>query len=130
MLYLLQGRNRRFGGSRKTGDGSKKEKSEVGRPETEVNNRIMDITEAKRLFEQNELNEAIEMLNEIISVNPFEIQALLLRARIYYKIQQWGNAINDYCSVLEIEPENQEAKSGVEMAENILGYFTPDMFNP
>jgi len=31
---------------------------------------------------------------------------------------------------LENEPENQEAKSGIEMAGNILGYFTPDMFNP
>jgi uncharacterized protein HemY len=90
----------------------------------------MDITEAKKLVEQNELNGAIEMLNELISVNSFETQALLLRARIYYKIQQWGNAMNDYGSVLEIEPENQEAKSGIEMTENILGYFTPDMFNP
>ncbi|MDP3913663.1 MAG: hypothetical protein Q8R96_08000 [Bacteroidota bacterium] len=90
----------------------------------------MDITEAKKLFEQNELNGATEILNELISVNSSEIQALLLRARIYYKTQQWGDAINDYCSVLEIEPGNQEAKSGIEMAENILGYFTPDMFNP
>lgn len=90
----------------------------------------MDISEAKKLFEQNELNKAIEILNELISVNSSETQALLLRARIYYMRQQWGDAINDYCSVLEIEPENQEAKSGIEMAENILGYFTPDMFNP
>ena len=90
----------------------------------------MDITEAKKLFEQNELNEAIEILNEIISVNSSDIHSLLLRARIYYKLQKWGDAMNDYGSVLEIEPENQEAKSGIEMAGNILGYFTPDMFNP
>lgn len=90
----------------------------------------MDITLAQQRFEQNELNKAIDILNELISVNSTEIQALLLRARIYYKIQHWGDAINDYCSVLEIEPENMEAKSGIEMAENILRYFTPDMFNP
>lgn len=90
----------------------------------------MDIIEVKQLFEQNELNKAIEILNEIISVNSSEIQSLLLRARIYYKMQKWGDAMNDYCSVLEIDPDNQEAKSGIEMAKNILGYFTPDMFNP
>lgn len=90
----------------------------------------MDITEVKQLFEQNELNKAIEILNEIISVNSSEIQSLLLRARIYYKMQKWGDAMNDYCSVLEIDPDNQEAKSGIEMAKSILGYFTPDMFNP
>jgi hypothetical protein len=32
--------------------------------------------------------------------------------------------------VLELQPENQEAKTGLEMAKSILGYFTPDMFNP
>lgn len=90
----------------------------------------MDITEVKQLFEQNELNKAIEILNDIISVNSSEIQSLLLRARIYYKMQKWGDAMNDYCSVLEIDPDNQEAKSGIEMAKSILGYFTPDMFNP
>lgn len=90
----------------------------------------MDIIEVKQLFEQNELNKAIEILNEIISVNSSEIQSLLLRARIYYKMQKWGDAMNDYCSVLEIDPDNQEAKSGIEMAKSILGYFTPDMFNP
>lgn len=90
----------------------------------------MDISEAKRLFEQNALNKAIEILNEIILVNSSDIQSLLLRARICYKMQKWGDAMNDYSSVLEIDPENQEAKSGIEMAKNILGYFTPDMFNP
>ena len=45
-------------------------------------------------------------------------------------MQQWGNAMNDFSQVLDIEPENQEAKTGQEMAQSILGYFTPDMFNP
>ncbi len=91
---------------------------------------MMDITEAKQLFEKNELNKAIEMLTEMILVNSSDVHSLLLRARIYYKIQKWGDAMNDYCSVLEVDPNNQEAKSGIEMAQNILGYFTPDMFNP
>jgi hypothetical protein len=45
-------------------------------------------------------------------------------------MQKWGDAMNDYSAVLDIEPLNQEAKAGMEMAKNILGYFTPDMFNP
>jgi hypothetical protein len=55
---------------------------------------------------------------------------LLLRGRIYYKMQRWGDAMNDYAAVIEIEPQNHEAKVGIEMSKNILGYFTPDMFNP
>ena len=45
-------------------------------------------------------------------------------------MHKWGNAMNDYATVLEIDPNNQEAKTGLQMAKNILGYFTPDMFNP
>ena len=90
----------------------------------------MDITNAKLLFEQNELDNALEILDQLIVSNPSDIQSLLLRGRIFYKMQKWGDSMNDYTSVIEIEPENPEAKSGLEMAKSILGYFTPDMFNP
>lgn len=89
-----------------------------------------DITELKQLVEQNELSKSLEILNEHIQVNSSDIQALQLRGRIHYKMQKWGEAMNDFSSVLELEPDNPEAKSGLEMARNILGYFTPDMFNP
>jgi cytochrome c-type biogenesis protein CcmH/NrfG len=92
--------------------------------------RNMDIYELKQMVEQNELSKSLKILNDLIFVNSADIQVLLLRGRIYYKMQKWGDAMNDYSSVLELDPENQEAKSGLEMAQNILGYFTPDMFNP
>lgn len=90
----------------------------------------MNISEAKKLFEQNELNKAMEILNELVLQYPADVQALLLRARIQYKMQKWGDAMNDYSAVLEVDPANSEAGSGLEMAGSILGYFTPDMFNP
>lgn len=90
----------------------------------------MDITELKQLVEQNELSRSLEILNVCILSNPKDAQALLLRGRIHYKMQCWGEAMNDFSSVLELDSDNSEAKSGFEMAQNILGYFTPDMFNP
>lgn len=90
----------------------------------------MDITELKQLVEQNELFKSLEILNERIQLNSSDIPALQLRGRIHYKMQKWGDAMNDFSSVLELEPDNPEAKSGLQMAKNILGYFTPDMFNP
>ncbi len=89
-----------------------------------------NINDAQKLFEQNDLSQALEILNSILSENATDVFSLNLRARIHYKMQKWGNAMNDYASVLENEPENQEARSGMEMAKSILGYFTPDMFNP
>lgn len=90
----------------------------------------MNILKAKHLFEQNELSKSLEILNKHILANSTDIQALQLRGRIHYKMQKWGEAMNDFSSVLELEPDNPEAKSGLQMAQNILGYFTPDMFNP
>jgi len=90
----------------------------------------MGINEALELFEQHELGNALEVLNGLILKDSDNVQALNLRGRIYYKMQKWGDAMNDYSTVLEIDPHNQEAKAGWEMARNILGYFTPDMFNP
>ena len=90
----------------------------------------MDIKELKQLVEQNELSRSLEILNERIQSDSNDAQALLLRGRIQYKMQKWGEAMNDFSSVLELEPDNSEAKTGLEMARNILGYFTPDMFNP
>lgn len=88
------------------------------------------LSEAKALFDHHDLIGSMEAVNRILSEDPLNRDAFLLRARIYYKKQQWGDAMNDYYSVLELDPGNQEARSGIEMARSILGYFTPDMFNP
>jgi nicotinate-nucleotide adenylyltransferase len=86
--------------------------------------------EAKALFDQHDLSGSLDIVSRIIEADSANRDAFLLRGRIHYKMQQWGEAMNDYGSVLEIDPHNREAKSGIEMARSILGYFTPDMFNP
>jgi len=88
------------------------------------------LKEAKALYEKNELTHSLKLVNEYINTDKLNVDALLLRARIHYKMQHWGEAINDYHAVIELDPDNKVAKSGIEMARNILGYFTPDMFNP
>lgn len=90
----------------------------------------MNYTKALYFFEQHELDKSLEILNELVLQYPADVQVLLLRARIQYKMQKWGDAMNDYSAVLEVDPANSEAGSGLEMAGSILGYFTPDMFNP
>ena len=86
--------------------------------------------DAQQLFDRNDLAGSLQILNEAILDEKADKQLFGLRARIRFKLQDWGGAMNDYASVLELEPDNQEAKTGLEMTRNILGYFNPDLFNP
>lgn len=86
--------------------------------------------EAQELFNQNELERSLELLDRVLENDVREPNALLLRGKVYYRMQRWGEAMNDFAEVIELQPENQDATTGIEMARSILGYFTPDMFNP
>ena len=88
------------------------------------------LEQAKVLYEKNALADSLDRVNQYMNASKGDINAFLLRARIHYRMQRWGDAINDYYSVLELDPRHKEATSGLEMTKNILGYFTPDMFNP
>lgn len=88
------------------------------------------IKEVIELYESNKLDEAFEILVESIKSKPEDESFHLWIGKIHFKKGEWGLAINAFNKVLEINPDNQEAKSSAEMASSIISYFTPDMFNP
>jgi hypothetical protein len=87
----------------------------------------MDLIEIRKIFENGGVEEA-EGLLELFDGEK-EANYWLLKARINQKKQLWGKAINDFQKVLEIDEENKEAKTQVEMVKNILGFWNPEMFN-
>ena len=54
----------------------------------------------------------------------------LMKGKIEQKFQNWGEAINAFNKVLEIDPENSEAQNNLHLIRNILNFWNPDMFNP
>ena len=54
----------------------------------------------------------------------------LVRGKIEQKFQNWGEAINAFNKVLEIDPQNSEAQNNLHLIRNILNFWNPDMFNP
>ena len=54
----------------------------------------------------------------------------LIKGKIEQKFQNWGNAINAFSRVLEIDPENKEAQHNLHIIQNILNFWNPEMFNP
>ncbi|HKJ43048.1 MAG TPA: tetratricopeptide repeat protein [Sunxiuqinia sp.] len=91
-----------------------------------MTSRIDTITE---LFQTNRLDEAQKMIEEALASESNE-ELFFWLGKVHYKKQQWGKAMNAFTKVLELKPDHQEAQSNLQMAKNILGYFTPDMFNP
>ena len=69
-------------------------------------------------------------MSELKSLHKDAIPAALEKAERYRLLNEPGEAESICLDILQIDPENQEAKSGIEMAKSILGYYTPDMFNP
>ncbi len=62
--------------------------------------------------------------------NENSLEYFLVRGKIEQKFQNWGDAINAFNQVLEIDPENSEAQNNLQLIRNILNFWNPDMFNP
>jgi tetratricopeptide (TPR) repeat protein len=46
------------------------------------------------------------------------------------KYQNWGEAINAFNKVLEIDSDNKEAQNNLHLIQNIINFWNPEMFNP
>jgi regulator of sirC expression with transglutaminase-like and TPR domain len=88
------------------------------------------LNQAILCYEQNKNDEALVLLNNYILSTPDDLNAIILRARLYQRYQAWGDALNDLNHVLEIDPENTIAQSLKTMVMNIIHYWNKDNFNP
>ena len=86
--------------------------------------------EVNKLEEGGKLGEVETLLSNYLSNNPLDTEAMLLRAQVYYKMQQWGNALNDLNHLLMLEPENAAAQNYKTMVLNIISIWNKDNYNP
>lgn len=73
-------------------------------------------TEARRIFKDISAEETAEYY--------------FAKGMLAHKFQKWGEAINAFNKVLEIEPKNSDAKNNLHIIQNILNFWNPEMFNP
>jgi tetratricopeptide (TPR) repeat protein len=85
---------------------------------------------AETLFVDGEIQQSLAILNDILKSDSQNVDSLLLRAKVFYRLQKWGEALNDLNLILEIEPENQMSKSYKSMVMNIISYWNKDNCNP
>lgn len=83
----------------------------------------MEITfdKAVELFQNYKLDEAKEMLEKLLdndSNNFIEINIMLGKTNA--RTQNYGEAVNYFNKVLELQPDNEQAKTGLQLTQNIL----------
>ncbi|MGV8096389.1 MAG: tetratricopeptide repeat protein [Mangrovibacterium sp.] len=89
-----------------------------------------ELSKIDQLYRSDQLEKAEELIHTTLQTYPENADLHFWLGKIYYRKQEWGKAINQFQQVLEIDPSYPGAKEQIQMANSILGYFTPDMFNP
>lgn len=83
--------------------------------------------EIERLKTEQDFEKAIKLLNERIEQQPEPIELLELRGDVYYLMQKFGDALNDFNTILK-QTENKDVKAKVEMVKQILRFQNLDIF--
>ncbi len=88
------------------------------------------ISQANKFFEEGKIEESLSIATFLFEKNNNNIDALLLLAKINYKNQQWGEALNKLSKVIDLEPDNAIAWNYKKMVVDILKFRHTDLYNP
>ncbi len=82
-----------------------------------------------KLIASDKIQEAIAMLDQIITDTPDHHDAIFLRGKAYWRIGNKSAATSDYCRASKLRPEGPATRA-LENARDIIDFFNPDIFNP
>ena len=69
--------------------------------------------------------------NEFLKIKPEEtVDYWVIKGKLEQKFQNWGEAINAFNKVLELDNGNREAETNLHFIQNIINFWNPEMFNP
>ena len=72
----------------------------------------------------------IAALTARITERPGDVELLLERGRLHYRMGEWGPALNDFNAVLRIDAAHVEARQFAQMVQEILEFRYKDIYNP
>ena len=91
----------------------------------------MNSEKLKRVEELIREEKALEARKIFDDIKPEEtVEYYFVKGTLEQKFQKFGDAINAFSKVIELDPENIEAKNNLHLIQNILNFWNPEMFNP
>lgn len=82
----------------------------------------------KQLITEGEADEAIRLLNEYIAKNSSSDLAYYLRGKAYHKKGEVRQALNNYLTAMELNPDSP-ARQAHDILMKIMNFYNKDMFN-
>jgi tetratricopeptide (TPR) repeat protein len=85
-----------------------------------------ELETVRYLIGEGHIDEAISTLNQYVQTSSEQKdEAFYLRGNAYRKLSNWKQALNDYQSAIDINPESP-AKQAREMLMDILNFYNPE----
>lgn len=81
----------------------------------------------KRLWD---MGKRLLALGDAIAAAPDDAALRIERGTCYFRLNRWGDALNDFNAVLALDGENTEARQYAEMIGEILAFRYTDIYNP
>ena len=72
----------------------------------------------------------IAALTTQLAARPDDIELLLERGKLHYRLSEWGPALNDFNAVLRIDAGHVEARQFAQMVQEIFEFRYKDIYNP
>jgi len=82
-----------------------------------------------QFIEENKYTEAIEQLNKLHNQYPKKGEIFVKRADLFYKLQKYTDALNDYNQSLTLgDKHSEDVKAKIEIITNIIKYQGSDIY--
>ena len=82
----------------------------------------------RQLINDNKTDEALRLLDEYIKKNASDDEAFYLRGNVYRKMGHTREALNNYLTAIELNPESP-AQTAYNAQIKILDFYNKDMYN-
>lgn len=88
------------------------------------------LSNIQRLIDEENVDKAISCLDHYISLNGDNMaEALFMRGRAYWRLQEYGPAITDFEKAVALDPDCG-AQAALDLARDVLNFYNKDMYNP
>lgn len=81
------------------------------------------------LIAENQLEDAVRLIDEIISENSDSDILYFRRGKLRWRLGDRSGAMSDYAKAKELNPESPASKA-LEQAYDVANFFNPDLYNP